>query len=619
MILTSQNRSLYNHFDPYEVLYKFYDVGTLLHFYRKHLQKAGLKEVFQDVGKKKPSKRFIIDQFRALGEDKTLWGKVFDTFNKELQKTWFTLLHRESINLNALEEKVGVRVADTIEDVYGWGSSRKKLVLKMDYWFFVQHERDRPGYFFGYEPSRENLTLSLPTAVREFFRIRFPKPPLYHLPTHKDPPPFPKSAVTYHCEQGMSDLLVLTDLFEKQPLELTKGGKIPKPKLRQLRQLAQGEEFFDQTDPRSTLADLRLQWLATIASQLPEKVRNSLLEEKPTSKDFPRKFRGALYSIPNKLFTLLLPHLRLDAFYDGSMKYFDKEKLSELFEFFAQQTSTDWVSMPQAWEHFMVRGRNPEFFHPYVPSSKISLGSPALRNEYSYQGGLLDQYREELLRQPLFQTTPLLLAGLGLLELKVSPPEPSSRWIVGKNPVIVPGSGVHAFRLTALGAYIFGQTQIPPASLKGPTKATLSFHPDRQQVICKKPDPATEMILQQFFESPGPGLYLLTKASLMGKAKIASEKAARIDEFQQHFGEQLPPKWLRFLSQLKNQTSPLGKGQTLKVYPLAEDPTLRQLFSQDPILKRHSAKVEGWRVAIAPGDQNIIRHRLEKFGYFWGE
>lgn len=618
MILTIENQSLCRKQDFHEVLHKFYDIGTLSHFYQNHLLKAGLKEIRQNTGKKKPTKKFIIDQFKALENNKKLWGEVFATFSEELQNVWITLLYRESMTLYALEEKVGVRIASVRETDHGWGLTKKDWILNEDFSFFVQVKESGYGYY-DREPDREHISISLPPAVRKFLRPCLPRPPLYHLPTYKNPPPFPKSAVTYHCEKGLSDLLVLADLFEKQPLQLTKGGKIPKSILRQLRQVGQGEEFFEPTDPRSSLADLRLRWLATIANQIPEKNRKPLLQGKPTAKTFPKKFREALYSIPNELFTLLLPHLRMDSFYDRDSKYFDKNKLAQLLEFFAQHRTEDWVSMPQAWEHLVIRNQSIEFFHHFVPSARISMDSPALRYQFIHQGRLLDKHREELLRKPLFQTTALLLAGLGFLELKVSPPEPSSRWIVGKSPIVNPGSGIHAFRLTELGAYIFGQTNKAPESLKAPTKATLSFHPDRQQLICKNPDPATEMTLQQFFESPGPGLYLLSKSSLLGKAKTAKEKKTRINEFQQHFGDQIPPKWQSFLSQLQNQSSPLGKGQTLKVYPLAEDPTLRQLFSQDPVLRKHSAKVEGWRVAIAPADQNTIRNRLEKFGYFWGE
>jgi hypothetical protein len=45
------------------------------------------------------------------------------------------------------------------------------------------------------------------------------------------------------------------------------------------------------------------------------------------------------------------------------------------------------------------------------------------------------------------------------------------------------------------------------------------------------------------------------------------------------------------------------------------DDEIRRIFASNPVLRQHSLKVEGLRIAVEHKDLKIISKRLEHFGY----
>jgi hypothetical protein len=108
----------------------------------------------------------------------------------------------------------------------------------------------------------------------------------------------------------------------------------------------------------------------------------------------------------------------------------------------------------------------------------------------------------------------------------------------------------------------------------------------------------------------------MTRSSFLKRCQTTEDVTDHIQQFQQRLAVELPPFWADFFKRLGQEPAALGREERWLVYALPENAEIRNAFIQDPVLRQHTLKVEGWRVAIEIHSLAQIEKRLRTLGLF---
>lgn len=597
--------------DELEDLFQgFYHTASLRGLYDTAVAPTlGLK-----VERKAPSKAAIVKEIMSLVGDPDRMATFLGYLPSRLRQTVQILLWVEKMSLPELEEAVGKSLVDLTEPnthryhrepVFTLKDGFDLLVLWTDLDYYPSQEELK---------DRANYRIALPPALRALFKPYFPKPDGYNLTGSPDlPAQENKGWRQFECsQQALQDMVVMADFVRRGGVSRTKTGSLARSCLRKLTLVTSGLEPYPESGCSLKLPFFRHEFMVAFVECLSEGDVAGLADATTAPAVFLRRIPDYLGGAPTFVGHHLLPYLKSE--YGGNKFAKGGKALRAFLEIFEQMGLGEWLTRKQIFTYCSHRDLDGCFF-----SLSDFRFDAVPRKSKGWRSGRWQSIRRDermdVVTWPLFSGLALGLASLGLVEVAYTDPT-NDLYSVGSHSFLSPFEGVKAVRLTALGAYAFGVSEILDIPELESNEAKLHFAPDRLHVLGEKIDPLTEVALRDYMEPVGPGFFKMTRSSFLKSCQTTGDVAEHIRQFRQRLPMELPPLWNEFFADLSQEPAVLKREGSWTVYSLPEKPEIRNAFMQDPTLRQHTLKVEGWRVAIEKSALAQVEKRLRVLGFF---
>jgi len=399
----------------------------------------------------------------------------------------------------------------------------------------------------------------------------------------------------------------------------TQAGKPRRANVRALHKASGIEEFFaDATGPLSFLATER-----TIAA-----LRDTALPDDLgyTPANLVARLLYLEYE-PNQDYTLArgyLPHLR----YSENYFLYDTERAArcQLLGLLAALRTDTWLSLEDLvryvrYEDVMIVPFTEQEVVGMV-TNKLTVKSEPMpdtlrdkRSYYYYYGDTVgrDAY-VALAHRPLLKNLMAHLAVLGVTEVAYTTPHNDEATVSGK-PYLTVFDGVSHVRLTPLGAYLVGHTDVLKEAVVERASATVTLDPHYLILTIDGDDPLKNMVAEQMGDRLSPGRYRIDYAPFLRDCRRRADVEDKIERFKRHLARDVPERWATFFEEVVRKVQPLKPQAAYLVFQLDGDAELIRLFARDPVLQEHAKKAEDHHVLIAEHHLGTVRRRLEQFGY----
>ncbi|NQU39926.1 MAG: hypothetical protein HQ523_08250 [Lentisphaerae bacterium] len=553
-----------------------------------------------------PKKGYLAILLLEVLENREMCRLFYESLPDKTQAALSLLVWQNEMPLPDAEEALGIKLADVNPDKREWYYD--PFVLRQEQGFVcLTRDGDRSwGYRYARDstPEKSNFQVCLPPALRRVLKPATPPPDDFELLPLDD---MVDGAMRYTCAQrAVSDMKLVAEYIQQGHLKYTKSEKISRPCMRHIRDMTPGTEFFEKA-PDKDLELLRTRLLVGAMAFAGAKARELLLasiEAAPVKSLF-----KVLMALP-AFFAEELQDYLLGA--RRSWIDYDKDGVKRVAACFAELPGNRWVSFRNIERYHQLRDAAPSLFL----DSPIGFDVRVSRTEDDWPDRVFITHRNEfaLAVKPLLKGFGFFLAALGMAEIAYDVPH-NDDYCRPQKPFLSPFDGLRGIRLTPLGEYVFGQRKTYNIESDEPRHAVVVLDHARLLATCHDIDPLTELALKQFMAALTPGHYHMTHKSLLGGCASRQELEARITLFRRVISDTPPPLWERFFESSLSRIAPLELEPDRVVLRIDSDEEIRHLFSSDPILRKHSLKVEGLRVAVLKGDMKIISKRLAHFGY----
>lgn len=521
------------------------------------------------------------------------------------------LIWTESVPYEQLRERLDFDfVSKTVERRGRYESTRYELHEELC--FAALHGfRENYGFLsFRHSEDLNDYELIMPPAVRSWLKPHFPKPEGYEIRGVPEDE-FRREGLRYFDGSAsiVDDLSRLADFLTRSEVKTTKTGAYTKAGIRKAVALTGAAEWYPDSKEMGELGLMRHEILLDFIAGFNASIVQELADGEPDGGSF-RKVVEAIAVDENMLEKWLIGHLKARNNYYQSE--FDKEAADRLFDLFRLLPAGEWVRTANLKSAQFYREIDTCFFPPERYYVRLLRGNEPYTYEQDYE--VKREYLQPVGLNPLVDGLAFVLAAFGLLELRYTEPR-NPQYFSGKKPYLTRWDGVVAVRLTAIGAYVFGQSQ--ELALKPSTRQQTRLHlrPDRLHAVGQDLDPVTKLALDEFLEPISPGFYRLTRAKLLKGCQTPKDVKRRIADLRKRLPVDFPENWNAFFHEIEREGKTLDRDNSLSVFSLASRPDLQNHFLRDPVLRRLSLKVEGHRVAIDEKDLPAVRTHLRKLGY----
>lgn len=601
-----------------ELFDSFYDSATLRLLYSDSLIPAlGLP-----TGKKLPKKAEIAAVLSETFADPKQMKAFIEHLPTDLVRVIEGLVWVESVTLAAFEDVIGMAVAipntNPAARYY-----EPQYLLRENLGLLVLWMPENRYYSTADDKDRANYNIALPPAMRAGLKPYFPKPDGYYLKGSELLPVdakagLPKEIVdswtTFDCSKhALQDAVILAGTMQRGGIPRTKSGAMSRAFVRKLCETTRGGEIYPGVATSQRLPFFRHEFIISFLELLSPAELAGLADASISPEAFLRSIPKRLGAQGHFVHSRLLPHLK-DSYAAHGRYEVEPAKLQAVIDIFNEFSLDLWVTRKRVIDFCRYRDRDGCFFpferFRFDAVDKLSVSG------YTYnRHDIIYENRVDAVTWPLFSAVSLALAALGLVEIAYTEPY-NHRYHAGSHKYLSPYEGVQAVRLTALGVYAFGQTDVLEKPELESVAPELHFAEDRMLVQTEQIDAITEAVLRDYMEQIGPGLFKMTRASFLKGCQTTGEVAAHIRQFRQRIPDELPPVWNEFFDRLAAEPAVLKRASNLVVYQLPESAEIRNAFVQDPILREHAIKVGGWRVAITKDALPAIEKRLHALGFF---
>lgn len=205
-----------------------------------------------------------------------------------------------------------------------------------------------------------------------------------------------------------------------------------------------------------------------------------------------------------------------------------------------------------------------------------------------------------------------VLASVGLVELAT---------VDGRHtPASTPFDAFDAFRLTALGRYVYGIDDVYEAQEAGSTDIEPDFEASATHLIVRalKPSSPYVQILRTMATDVGNNRWSFTSKSFLTGCSTLNDVNRQIDLFKQYICSEPTQVWLDFFDALKQQVQPLKPESLVHYRMYSVDPSNRQLLQlldSDQRLRQFILRVDGYRLLISNNNYLRFTARLKELGY----
>ncbi len=555
------------------------------------------------------TKQLFIKEFKAVVKDPALGKAFFNAMSPTLRKAISILTWIGKDNLYTFEQELGATISKVDPDATFHDD--KILPEKGIHWFLFTGT-SHYHYYENDSVKKLATSISLPTALRRWFKTFLPKPEDYNLkPVETLPENASAKILTYRCDDTIiEDLRITADYIIRGNLKFTKSEKITKPCIRSIENITDSGDFFPDNSPfGKKISLLRHEILAGILSVIGSKRLEEMRKDTPNPRIILRELLASIFGHSEWVHEFILTHIK-----ETYKSCHQPDAATQLTHIFKKCGTDGWITLENILHHIKYQNIDTEIFS----NCTIRLKKKQERYSYIENIDVTSRTEHQFYTTPLLQGFPFLLAALGLAEIAYTLPPESYYYQRGSNPYISPYDGFLALRLTPFGNYAIRNTdevEIKPSKKK---RAEINLNPQRLTVACRNVDPVTELALLEFMEKHSPGCYRLTRETFMKGCTTAQSVKERIEQFKRNITSDLPPLWEEFLTGIESSAIALKSKTGYKIYQLAHTPELKEIFSTDSILTENTTKVAGLQIAIHKKNLPTVTDRLKTLGYLIG-
>ncbi len=555
------------------------------------------------------TKQLFLKEFKAVVKDPALGKAFFNAMSPTLRKAISILTWTIEDELHNFEQDLGATLA-TIN--YAARYREDKVSLKKEIHWLLLMENSYYYYDSADADVKKRINVSLPPALRRWFKTFLPKPEGYYLkPIETLPESATQEILTYRCDDTLiEDFRITADYIFRGNLKFTKSENISKPCIRAIENLTESGDFFSDGSPLGKkLSFLRHEIFAGILSVIGNKRLEEMRKDTPNPRIILRELLASIFGHSEWIHEFILAHLKET--YGSEHKPDAATQLTHLFKACGKD---GWITIKNLTRHIQYQNIDIEILSKCTTrlKAKTRYGS----NNETIDINLSTEFK--FYSTPLLQSFPFLLAALGLAEIAYTLPPENDSYHRGANPFITPYDGFVALRLTPFGNYAFRNTDEIEIKTSTKKRAEIILNPQRLTIACRNVDPVTELALLEFMEKHSPGCYRLTRQTFMKGCTTAKDIKERTEQFKRNITNELPPLWENFLTEIETSAIALKSKSGYKIYQLAHSPELKEIFTTDPSLIKNTTKVAGLQIAIHKKELPAVTRRLKTLGYLIG-
>ena len=554
---------------------------------------------------KAPKKAYLLSLLLAVLRDPALARRFFETLPEPTREAIAATTWERSVNLAALEKKLGRPIANQNPDerrIY-----YEPFLLPPEHGFLaIELEAAASwSYYSGSEkPKKEDYCLVLPDIIRKIFKTFVPPPPGYELLPLEHVPA--KHTQYSSADKVVADLRLIAEYIAQGHLKYTKSERISISSLRALREMTGGPEFFEDSD--DDLALLRTRMIAAGVAFVSEKEREKLLASGQSAEPV-RDMIAKVLANTSLLHEELLGHLNQSR---NQWCPHDPRGAKGLAEFFAKLPPGKWVSWDNIRSFHVLREEIPGIFGPGAHS--LQAQATTTKDRWSRSITVSGHNEFELVSVPLLKGYAFLLAAFGVAEITCVPPKHPTYHRPNK-PYLTPYDGLGFVRLTPLGEFVFRRREHFELAEAPRANSPIVLDETRLLATCRNPDQLTELARNQFMEPLAAGRYRMSPKSFLGGCASRQDIEERIKLFRRVVSAAPPAIWEQFFQQTLARVAPLNLEPDYLVLKVSDEEQIRRLLANDPVLRELVLKVEGLRIAVRQTDLKKLAKRLEQFGY----
>jgi hypothetical protein len=455
-------------------------------------------------------------------------------------------------------------------------------------------------------------TLSVPLEVRACLRRVLPVPAAYTIQPLESKP---ETLYTYSAEENVATMLplMLSYLAETPVAYSANGKKILKTSVKNFRTIAQTTEFFPEPD-RDTDA-LATTLLMSVVSPIRHLVRMDNSEE--ILRQMLQEY-GKTLNI--SMLLQLMTHLKSNApHYNLPPEKFAAK--AQWVNLFAELPSGGvWVAVNNLGA--IARSRLEELAPVPLPFAESYLHTESKdKYDYTVKRFIRPSFYNDAVMMPLLKAHCFLFAALGLVELAFDAPSNAVATSSDKAYLTL-YDGARAVRLTALGEYAFGKTDVykPKGEAAALNQGRIELDEERMIATLYGNDTIRKLFLEKFMQVlPGASgtqtfRFKMDYTTFLQGCTTLEDVKAKIALFRQRIHSKPPRVWEEFFTGVQAKVEPVEPADyyVLRIKPSAE---LAHLLTHDAMLRDIVLRAEGYHILVRPEDMTTLRKRLQSYGY----
>ncbi len=284
----------------------------------------------------------------------------------------------------------------------------------------------------------------------------------------------------------------------------------------------------------------------------------------------------------------------------------------KLMDVLKEMPSKDWVSIENLSELLAHRSINPT---PVQVNSRQT----NLYYEVEVSGGevvktiLTADNIHQFVTEPFIKGSIFLYAAFGLMEVAYADVNTEK---FGKT-YFSNYDGLKYFKLTPLGAYIFGIKSTFEHEETPSGKNKLSLSNDSLMIIADGNMTAmTDQMLSAYCEKLGNTRYRVSAHTFLKDCKSRKDIESKIALFKATINNSIPTNWERFFKELITNATSIKINKFIITYTLPQDDKeLHRLVAQDSELKQLVLKAEGFNLLVPIDNQSKFKSRMKELGF----
>lgn len=497
-------------------------------------------------------------------------------------------------NMSEAEVELLINQTITIIPTYSYYASINDL--KGEYYFFTVKKQITNSY-----PEKGFYVLSLTPVFKQVLVKYYPKPVHYNFVPIADIPP---TSFSFTAENSIiSEFPKVLSYYMQQGIKYSNKGKPLDGTLNKLQRSCGITEF--QLTYTEELGKIRSTLIAGLLYDF--NVDNVSIDTVSMIKELFKHRYTKLHSAQ-----FILNHLKGWGFMDDNYDYATQVE-NKFLNIVKELPQGKWVSCTNLIELIECRFINLQPVSNAAAANRLYYqssfnGFKELNYEEKFYVGSKNYY---FIYQPFIRGTIFLYAAFGLVEImnrEIDTKQFSKTYYSAYD-------GLEYFKLTALGAYVFGQTETYE-SANGQQKNKLQLSDDSLMILAEGEMGVIDIMLANFAEKAGASRYKVTPAHFLKNCQTIHDIDKKVTLFKKTISTSLPIYWQIQFETWRGNSFKINIDITTRIFKISEtDRELQKLIVQDVILKGLIMKAEHFNILVPINNVAKFKARMKELSY----